>query len=53
MCLYRNGELIVADHDATISSGDEVVLFTHEKNLPQLKERWVKPRANGQTAHED
>ncbi|MBL8659071.1 MAG: TrkA family potassium uptake protein [Rhodospirillales bacterium] len=49
MCLYRKGELIVADADTTINSGDEVVLFTHEKNLPQLKERWVKSRANGQT----
>lgn len=50
MCLYRNGELIDADADATINSGDEVVLFTHEKNLPQLKARWVRPRANGHTA---
>lgn len=50
LCLYRNGVLIDADADATIKLGDEVVLFTHEKNLPQLKERWVKPRANGQKA---
>lgn len=46
-CLYRNGELIDAEGDATIISGDEVVLFTHERNLLQLKERWGKSRAAG------
>lgn len=46
MCVYRNGKLIDAQPDTTIADGDEVVVFTHEKALPQLKERWAKPRVD-------
>lgn len=47
MCVYRNDKLMDAGPDAAIAGGDEVVLFTDEKTLPQLKERWTKPRVDG------
>jgi trk system potassium uptake protein TrkA len=37
---YREGELHVAEADARLAKGDEVVVVTHRKHLDALKERW-------------
>jgi trk system potassium uptake protein TrkA len=43
ICVYREGKLKLTDKDSEIKKDDEVVILTHSKSLPQLKERW-KPK---------
>jgi trk system potassium uptake protein TrkA len=40
ICYYREGELAMADAESKLREDDEVVVFTHVKNLGKLKERW-------------
>jgi trk system potassium uptake protein TrkA len=40
--LYRDGEFLVADGDLELKVDDEVVVVTHRKNLPALRERFGK-----------
>lgn len=40
ICIYRNSSLIIPEAEEKIRDNDEVVIITHRKNLPQLKERW-------------
>ncbi|MEZ4457338.1 MAG: NAD-binding protein [Gemmatimonadales bacterium] len=40
ICLYRDGEFILAGPSVTVAEGDEVVILTHSRNLGALRERW-------------
>ena len=40
MCFYRNGKFNFANKETDLRQGDEVIVLTHSKNLPSLKERW-------------
>lgn len=40
ICIYRGGKFLLPDADDTVKPGDEVVLITHRKNLPELQQRW-------------
>ncbi len=40
ICIYREGKLLLPEADTAMKAGDEVVLITHRKNLPELKQRW-------------
>ncbi len=37
---YRDNKFHFADNDTKLSKGDEIVLLTHCKNLPDFNERW-------------
>ena len=37
---YRDNKLHFADDDTKLSKGDEIVILTHCKNLPDFNERW-------------
>ena len=39
-CLYRGSAFKVAAPDLKLREGDEVVLVTHARNLPSLRDRW-------------
>jgi len=43
ICTYRHGEFRFASDDFTLKLDDEVVILTHSRNLPELRERW-QPR---------
>jgi trk system potassium uptake protein TrkA len=38
--IYRGEDFLVADAETGILREDEVVVLTHSKNLPKLRERW-------------
>lgn len=40
VCLYREGELVLADQRTSLEPGDEVILLTHRRHLDELEERW-------------
>ena len=40
ICCYRNKEFMLPDDRTNLRKGDEVVILTHSKNLPDLVERW-------------
>ena len=37
---YRDNKLHFADDDTKLRKGDEIVILTHSKNLPDFNERW-------------
>ena len=41
ICYYREGRFRLPGDDAKLLAGDEVVLVSHSRNLPALKERWA------------
>jgi trk system potassium uptake protein TrkA len=41
ICYYREEKFILADKENRLKKGDEVVILTHSKNLPSLRERWT------------
>lgn len=43
MCLYRGDKFILPKAGTKIAKGDEGVLITHSRNLPDLRKRWGKP----------
>lgn len=45
VCIYRDGKFIWPDKGTLLKPGDEVVLITHRRNLPELHERWGTPEA--------
>jgi trk system potassium uptake protein len=45
ICLYRDQEFILAESETKMIQGDEVVILTHSRNIPELKDRWA-PRQN-------
>jgi len=40
VCLYRNGEFMLASDGTSLKKADEVIVLTHAKNLKKLQERW-------------
>lgn len=44
VCYYREGRFAHADEETKLTKGDEVVILTHSKNMPELQERW-QPKA--------
>lgn len=38
--LYRRDKFIIADADTVLKKGDEVVIISHNKALPELEARW-------------
>jgi trk system potassium uptake protein TrkA len=44
ICLYRGDDFIIPEAGTKIAKGDEAVLITHSRNLPELRERWEQPR---------
>ncbi len=40
ICIYRDDSFVIPETQELIRDGDEVVIITHRKNLPQLEERW-------------
>ena len=45
ICYYRDGKFSHADKETTFRIGDEVVILTHSKNMPTLRERWQSKSA--------
>jgi trk system potassium uptake protein len=52
ICYYRDGKFSHADEETTFHIGDEIVILTHSKNLPALKERWQKKQSQEKPADE-
>lgn len=52
MCLYRKDRFSFADRETSLQQEDEVILLTHRKNLPSLKERWAPKQAKEQASKE-
>ncbi len=42
VCIYRDSKFLLPDSATRLKKGDEVVLITHRKNLPELEKRWSK-----------
>jgi len=40
ICTYRDGEFRLADRGTDLREDDEVVVLTHSRNLPELRDRW-------------
>jgi trk system potassium uptake protein TrkA len=40
VCYYRDGAFRLAADDTRLHEGDEVVILTHARHLPELTERW-------------
>ncbi len=50
ICYYRDGKFSHADEETIFRKGDEVVILTHRRNLPELQARWrQKPEAKKST----
>jgi trk system potassium uptake protein TrkA len=47
ICYYRDGNFSLADEGTTFRKDDEIVILTHSKNLPALRERWAKAGTDG------
>ena len=51
ICYYRDGNFSHAAEDTVFRKGDEIVILTHSKNMPELQERWrTKPDRNDHPA---
>jgi len=37
---YRDNQFHFADDDTKLRKGDEVIILTHSKNIPDFNERW-------------
>ena len=51
ICLYRDGKFRLAEEEADLRAGDEVVVLTHDKNLRRLRKRWSYHPANAHSEH--
>jgi len=49
VCLYREGEFQLTEEGTTLKPRDEVVILTHSRNLPKLRERWHPRKNEGST----
>lgn len=45
VCLYRKESFVLADPETGVKEGDEVVILTHSRNLPELRDRWTPETA--------
>jgi trk system potassium uptake protein TrkA len=43
---YRENKFYFADNDTKFHKGDEIVILTHSKNLPDLNKRWYPKQVN-------
>jgi len=43
---YRDNKFHFADNDTKLRKGDEIVILTHSKNLPDFNERWYPKEAD-------
>jgi trk system potassium uptake protein TrkA len=43
---YRDKKFHFADNDTKLHKGDEIVILTHSKNLPDFNERWYPKEVN-------
>jgi trk system potassium uptake protein TrkA len=48
ICLYRENVFILPEEGIEVKAEDEVVVITHQKFLPKLKERWAGGKGNHQ-----
>ena len=48
VCCYRGDEFSLADEQTRFRVGDEIVVLTHSKNLPELKGRWETDYTNAE-----
>jgi trk system potassium uptake protein TrkA len=44
ICLYRGGKFMLADTDTALRKGDEVVVLTARRDVPELRKRWEPAR---------
>jgi len=49
VCYYRQDAFHLVDEDTRLKADDEVIVLTHSRNLPELKERWQPEQANNAT----
>lgn len=47
ICYYRKEQFAFADEQTKLKAGDEVVLLTRSRTLPELEERWT-PKQGGE-----
>ncbi|MEW6520515.1 MAG: TrkA family potassium uptake protein [Thermodesulfobacteriota bacterium] len=40
VCYYRDDKFFHADEETRFRRGDELVILTHSRNIPELQERW-------------
>jgi trk system potassium uptake protein TrkA len=45
VCFYRDGEFNLANADTKIRERDEIIILTHSKHLPELRDRWQPKNA--------
>jgi trk system potassium uptake protein TrkA len=43
---YRDGKFSFVEEKTKFRKGDEVIILTHSKNLPELRTRWAPKQAN-------
>ena len=49
VCIYRDSKFLLPDDSTKIKRDDEIVLVTHRRHLPEIRERFVAHRANNTT----
>jgi trk system potassium uptake protein TrkA len=50
VCYYRESRFALVDEETKLQKGDEVVVLTHSKNMPELQERWQPKPAQEEPA---
>lgn len=40
VCYYRDGKFLLPEDETKFKKQDEVVIITHSKHIPELRERW-------------
>lgn len=40
ICFYREDSFALLDESTRLHKGDEIIVLTHSKNLPELRKRW-------------
>jgi trk/ktr system potassium uptake protein len=46
ICFYRKEEFVLAEPDSALRPGDEVIILTHSRSLPALRDRWAPVHAD-------
>jgi trk system potassium uptake protein TrkA len=49
VCYYRDGRFSLVNEGTKFHKGDEIVILTHSKNLPELQARWRPKQAKEET----
>lgn len=53
VCLYRGEEFKLPDGDTKLADGDELVLVTHSRNMPELLKRWGDDASRKESSKEE